>query len=75
MTVWHIRDLVKGATGCTCVQRSAAQHCLFLYMALRGLATRQCKQFEAMSKVLDAVELNCLVRAEMGVGDGSRVGQ
>ena len=26
----------------------------------------QCKQFEALSKVLDAVELNCLVRSELG---------
>lgn len=34
-----------------------------------------CKQFEAMSKVLDAVELNCLVRAELGVKDSKRMGQ
>merc|ERR1712048_1000813 len=34
-----------------------------------------CKQFEAMSKVLDAVELNCLVRAELGVKDSHRIGQ
>jgi len=37
--------------------------------------TTQCKQFEALSKVLDAVELNCLVRAELGVRDSHRVGQ
>lgn len=36
---------------------------------------RTCKQFEAMSKVLDAVELNCLVRAELGVTDSHRIGQ
>lgn len=36
---------------------------------------KQCKQFEALSKVLDAVELNCLVRAELKVSDSSRVGQ
>merc|ERR1712232_487593 len=36
--------------------------------------TTQCKQFEAMSKVLDAVELNCLVRAELGVTDSHRIG-
>jgi len=36
--------------------------------------TTQCKQFEAMSKVLDAVELNCLVRAELGVKDSHRIG-
>jgi hypothetical protein len=35
----------------------------------------QCKQFEAMSKVLDAQELNCLVRAEMGIKDSHRMGQ
>lgn len=35
----------------------------------------QCKQFEAMSKVLDATELNCLVRAELGVTDSHRIGQ
>jgi len=35
----------------------------------------QVKQFEAMSKVLDAVELNCLVRAELGVKDSHRIGQ
>lgn len=34
-----------------------------------------CKQFEALSKVLDAVELNCLVRAELGVKDSTRIGQ
>eukprot|EP00448_Togula_jolla_P013057 CAMPEP_0170597220 /NCGR_PEP_ID=MMETSP0224-20130122/15593_1 /TAXON_ID=285029 /ORGANISM="Togula jolla, Strain CCCM 725" /LENGTH=455 /DNA_ID=CAMNT_0010921681 /DNA_START=59 /DNA_END=1426 /DNA_ORIENTATION=- len=34
-----------------------------------------CKQFEALSKVLDAVELNCLVRAELGVKDSHRIGQ
>lgn len=34
----------------------------------------QVKQFEAMSKVLDAVELNCLVRAELGVKDSHRIG-
>jgi hypothetical protein len=37
--------------------------------------TSQCKQFEAMSKVLDAVELNCLVRLEQGVTDSHRIGQ
>jgi hypothetical protein len=37
--------------------------------------TKQVKQFEAMSKVLDAVELNCLVRAELGVKDSHRIGQ
>jgi len=37
--------------------------------------TTTCKQFEAMSKVLDAVELNCLVRAELGVTDSHRIGQ
>lgn len=37
--------------------------------------TRTCKQFEALSKVLDAVELNCLVRSELGVRDSHRVGQ
>lgn len=37
--------------------------------------TSQCKQFEALSKVLDAVELNCLVRAELGVKDSQRIGQ
>jgi hypothetical protein len=36
--------------------------------------TGNCKQFEAMSKVLDAVELNCLVRAELKVTDSERVG-
>jgi len=35
----------------------------------------QCKQFEAMSKVLDSVELNCLVRAELGVKESHRIGQ
>jgi len=34
-----------------------------------------CKQFEALSKVLDAVELNCLVRSELGVRNSVRVGQ
>jgi hypothetical protein len=34
-----------------------------------------CKQFEAMSKVLDAVELNCLVRIETGITDSHRIGQ
>jgi len=34
-----------------------------------------CKQFEALSKVLDAQELNCLVRAELGVHDSTRIGQ
>merc|ERR1740130_1828534 len=33
------------------------------------------KQFEAMSKVLDAQELNCLVRIETGVTDSHRIGQ
>lgn len=37
--------------------------------------TSTCKQFEALSKVLDAQELNCLVRLELGVKDGDRVGQ
>lgn len=37
--------------------------------------TSYCKQFEAMSKVLDAVELNCLVRSELGVKDSQRAGQ
>mmetsp|Transcript_82766 Transcript_82766/g.255825 ORF Transcript_82766/g.255825 Transcript_82766/m.255825 type:complete len:456 (-) Transcript_82766:29-1396(-) len=37
--------------------------------------TSTCKQFEALSKVLDAVELNCLVRAELGVKDSQRIGQ
>mmetsp|Transcript_99038 Transcript_99038/g.280503 ORF Transcript_99038/g.280503 Transcript_99038/m.280503 type:complete len:418 (+) Transcript_99038:19-1272(+) len=37
--------------------------------------TTTCKQFEALSKVLDAVELNCLVRAELGVKDSHRIGQ
>lgn len=37
--------------------------------------TSNCKQFEALSKVLDAVELNCLVRAELQVKDSHRVGQ
>lgn len=36
--------------------------------------TSYCKQFEAMSKVLDAVELNCLVRAELGVTESARIG-
>lgn len=34
-----------------------------------------CKQFIALSKVLDAQELNCLVRAELGVKDSHRMGQ
>jgi len=34
-----------------------------------------CKQFEALSKVLDAVELNCLVRSELGIKDSHRIGQ
>jgi len=33
------------------------------------------KQFEAMSKVLDAVELNCLVRSELGIKASHRIGQ
>lgn len=33
-----------------------------------------CKQFESMSKVLDAVELNCLVRSELGITDSQRIG-
>lgn len=37
--------------------------------------TTQCKQFEALSKVLDAVELNCLVRVELGIKDSERIGQ
>jgi len=37
--------------------------------------TSTCKQFEAMSKVLDAVELNCLVRSELGVKESHRIGQ
>jgi len=37
--------------------------------------TTTCKQFEALSKVLDAVELNCLVRAELGVKESHRIGQ
>lgn len=37
--------------------------------------TSTCKQFEAMSKVLDAVELNCLVRSELGIKDSHRIGQ
>ncbi len=32
-------------------------------------------QFEAMSKVLDAVELDCLVRSELGVKDSHRIGK
>jgi len=35
----------------------------------------QCKQFEAMSKVLDAQELNCLVRVELNVTESHRIGQ
>jgi len=34
-----------------------------------------CKQFVALSKVLDAQELNCLVRAELGVKNSHRMGQ
>eukprot|EP00929_Paragymnodinium_shiwhaense_P000233 TRINITY_DN100485_c0_g1_i1.p1 TRINITY_DN100485_c0_g1~~TRINITY_DN100485_c0_g1_i1.p1 ORF type:complete len:585 (-),score=170.12 TRINITY_DN100485_c0_g1_i1:579-2231(-) len=34
----------------------------------------RCTQFEALSKVLDAQELNCLVRNHLGVKDGDRVG-
>jgi len=37
--------------------------------------TTQVSQFEAMSKVLDAVELNCLVRAELNVKESHRIGQ
>lgn len=37
--------------------------------------TSKCTQFEALSKVLDSVELNCLVRLEQGVKDSQRVGQ
>jgi len=37
--------------------------------------TTQCKQFEALSKVLDAVELNCLVRSELGIKSSHRIGQ
>jgi len=37
--------------------------------------TSTCKQFEAMSKVLDAVELDCLVRSELGVKDSHRIGK
>mmetsp|Transcript_66612 Transcript_66612/g.139058 ORF Transcript_66612/g.139058 Transcript_66612/m.139058 type:complete len:452 (-) Transcript_66612:160-1515(-) len=37
--------------------------------------TSTCKQFEALSKVLDAVELNCLVRSELGVKESHRIGQ
>eukprot|EP00443_Scrippsiella_acuminata_P048611 CAMPEP_0115186482 /NCGR_PEP_ID=MMETSP0270-20121206/10004_1 /TAXON_ID=71861 /ORGANISM="Scrippsiella trochoidea, Strain CCMP3099" /LENGTH=449 /DNA_ID=CAMNT_0002599607 /DNA_START=74 /DNA_END=1423 /DNA_ORIENTATION=+ len=37
--------------------------------------TGTCKQFEALSKVLDAVELNCLVRSELGVKESHRIGQ
>lgn len=37
--------------------------------------TSTCKQFEALSKVLDAVELNCLVRAELGIKESKRIGQ
>lgn len=33
------------------------------------------KQFEALSKVLDAVELNCLVRSELGITESHRIGQ
>lgn len=32
-------------------------------------------QFEAMSKVLDAVELDCLVRSELGIKDSHRIGR
>lgn len=37
--------------------------------------TSQVSQFVAMSKVLDAVELNCLVRAELGVNESGRIGK
>lgn len=37
--------------------------------------TSTCKQFEAMSKVLDACELNTLVRCELGVTESHRIGQ
>lgn len=37
--------------------------------------TSACKQFIALSKVLDAQELNCLVRAELGVKESQRMGQ
>lgn len=37
--------------------------------------TSTCKQFEAMSKVLDAVELNCLVRSELNIKESHRIGQ
>merc|ERR1711957_265340 len=37
--------------------------------------TSYCKQFESMSKVLDAQELNCLVRSELGVKESFRMGQ
>jgi len=37
--------------------------------------TSQVSQFVAMSKVLDAVELNCLVRAELGVTESGRIGK
>lgn len=36
--------------------------------------TTQVSQFEALSKVLDAVELNCLVRTHLNIHDSSRVG-
>lgn len=36
---------------------------------------KTCKQFEALSKVLDAVELNCLVRSELGITESHRIGQ
>eukprot|EP00397_Hematodinium_sp_SG-2012_P019204 GEMP01019722.1.p1 GENE.GEMP01019722.1~~GEMP01019722.1.p1 ORF type:complete len:445 (+),score=93.19 GEMP01019722.1:123-1457(+) len=37
--------------------------------------TSQVSQFVAMSKVLDAVELNCLVRAELRITEGGRIGK
>lgn len=36
--------------------------------------TDRCSQFEALSKVLDAQELNCLVRNHLGVKDSDRIG-
>jgi len=37
--------------------------------------TAQVSQFVAMSKVLDAVELDCLVRVELGISDSDRIGK
>jgi hypothetical protein len=34
----------------------------------------RCSQFEALSKVLDAQELNCLVRNHLGITDSERIG-